>query len=225
MFLCHDVLPGPTMTARGSVLLVVVATVGTVASPAAASACGYWFLQDDEQKVSVTFLARSIETIPQSAPPTAEKKTLGWFIHETPRLCQRVRSNKLDVRDGQFLKGGAVHARLAGQTLEFGPRRFEIALQRITDTRSRHDLISDLPYWDVQVTSGDKSVAHGSAMSFAGCSMEGIEHKEAEIRERVACYLILRGGRMPPPATPPSRSERKPVRSRSGSSPAPSAGG
>lgn len=180
------------MTTRQTILLLASTILGTLAAARPARACGYWFLEDVEQKVKVTFLARSIEALPQNAPPTATKKTLGWFLHESPRVCQRVRSNKLDVRDGEFRKGASVRARLAGNTLALGPHRFEIALQPIT--KPRQDLIPNLPYWDVTVTSDGKPIARGAAMSFSGCSEEGVEHKEAEIRERVGCYLVISRG-------------------------------
>jgi hypothetical protein len=185
-----------------------VALLG-IALPSTGWACGYWFLQDDETNTEVTFLATSMELLPRGAPPNARKQELGWFGYESPAFCQRVRSNKLDVRDGQFLRGKKVVGRLEGNTVEVGDRKFDITVQPLLDRKGRQDLISHLPYWNVEVRSGGKPVAHGPAISFVMCSHADSTEKEKEIRERVACYLVLsRGGRMPPPAIPPSKDTR-----------------
>jgi hypothetical protein len=188
---------------------VLVALVG-IAYPASGWACGYWFLQDDETNTEVTFLATSIELRPRGATPNAKKQELGWFGYESPAFCQRVHSNKLDVRDGQFLRGKKVVGRLEGNTVELGDRKFDITVQPLLDRKGRQDLISHLTYWNVEVRSGGKPVAHGPAISFVMCSRADSTEREKEIRERVACYLILsRGKGRPLPASPsPSRLAR-----------------
>jgi len=172
----------------GAVTLLAV----TVLS-APAWACGYWFLQDEERDTAVTFLATSIETAPRKPSPPSKKKTFGWFKHEPPAVCQLWKGIALDVRDGQFLRGKKVEGRLEGDTVHVGDRTFQIGLAPILNPKARQDLAApaEIPQWDVDVRSDGKSVAHGPAMSFAMCDHADSAHKEDEIRQRVACYLIL----------------------------------
>src|SRR4051794_23208721 len=104
-----------SMTPRGAAILIALLAI---ALPSTTWACGYWFLQDEERNTEVTFLATSMELQSRAPSPTTTKRDLGWFGYAQPAYCQRVRSNKLDLRDGQFLRGKKVVGRLAGNMME-----------------------------------------------------------------------------------------------------------
>ena len=189
------------MTLQRRLRALTVAALVTVSLPRVARACGEWVLEDEERDQIVRFLLVTIEALPRPAAATAHYKTVGWFKHKEPKLCQRG-GTKLDLKDGQFLAGRTVRARLEGKTLELDKRRFEISIEPILDKAGYQRFEEGRPNWTVKVTSDGASIAQGDAMSFHGCSQEDRTAQQEEIRERVACYLVLRGKGRPLPASP-----------------------
>jgi hypothetical protein len=107
-------------------------------------------------------------------------------------------------------------------TTESGRSLSAKRLSRMATTRRARPVSAapGLAYWNVEVRSGGKSVARGPAISYVMCSQAASTEKENEIRQRVACYLVLtRGGRLPPPAEPPSRGMQGDVPRREARSP------
>jgi hypothetical protein len=160
----------------------ILAIVAAASLPATAWACGIWYLDDEEKDRRVAFYVVSMESEPRNG--AGKKKRLGWFRHEAPKLCQQG-EKKLTVRGGRFLSGDVVAAAIKGSTLQLENNQLDISVKpAVEKTHERLD-------WDVEVKRSGRIIARGQAMSFAGCSASDLKHKEEEIRERVACYLIL----------------------------------
>ena len=163
-----------------------LASVTALLGAPVAQACGTWNFEDEERHRQVVFYASSIEVPPKVEKPGARRKTFGWFVHED-RICQWG-GHKLTVREGRFEVGKKLYARLEGGRLETRGRTFDISLKPVPpDPKVDHGV----PWWDVDVHSDGRSVAHGRAMSFTFCSNPTPQHREQEIRERVACYLTM----------------------------------
>jgi hypothetical protein len=184
-----------TVSARRRVVLAGLVAAAVLAGwPAGrASACGFWTLHDDERGADVGWLVDSADVRRQG------HRVGAFYLDVDAPGGARVAEGKevvFDVARGWLRRRGKPVGRLVDQgALAIGPARYALAF---SDPHT-YQGSATLTAWRLEVRRGDEVVLHAdeatalcAAAPDAPAAATTPEGQQAEIRRRVAFYLLWR---------------------------------